>query len=135
MKGLNYRIFVVTLLLGLVVFIFPQGICSMENKYWILGSLIVFLLSTLFAMKRVSSSLNVSQAKFNAVYFGTMGLKMLLALIFVIIYLKFSTLVNKYSVVFMLCSYFIFTGFEIQFILAKLRTNSEKDKNGDDARK
>ena len=56
-------------------------------------------------------------------------------LIFVIIYLKCSTLGNKYSVIFMLCIYFIYTGFEIQFILSKLRTNSEKDKNGEDARK
>ncbi len=100
-----------------------------------LGSIVIFLFNTLFAIRKISNAINVTQAKFNAVYFGSMGVKMILALIYIVIYLKFSILVSKYAVVFMLCSYFIYTGFEIQFILSKLRTNSEKDKNGDDARK
>jgi L-asparagine transporter-like permease len=134
-KKLIIRIAVLTLLFFVIAFLFPENIFSFNDKLWIYGAIVFFLLNTLYAMRKISSSLEVSQSKFNAIYFGSMGIKMLLALIFVIIYLKFSTLGNKFSVIFMLCIYFIYTGFEIQFILSKLRTNSEKYKNEDEARK
>ncbi len=125
-QKMNLKIALVTIALLVLAFLFPDNIFSFEDKYWLSGAIVFFLLVTLYILKRISGSLNVSQSKFNAVYFGSMGLKMLLALIYVIIYLKVSTLSNKFAVIFMLCVYFIYTGFEIQFILSKLRTNSEK---------
>ncbi len=125
----------VTALLIAIALILPNSKFAWNDKYWILGAILVFLLNTLFAMRKISGAVNVSQSKFNAIYFGSMGLKMIFALIFIVIYLNISTIPNKFAVVFMLITYFIYTGFEIQFILSKLRTNSEKDKNGDDARK
>lgn len=134
-KKFNIRIAIITILLLSAALFFPGKIFSMEDKLWIGGSVLFFLFNMLFAMYKITRSLEVSQSKFNAIYFGSMGIKMLLALLFVIIYLKVSTIGSKYAVIFMLCTYFIYTGFEIQFILSKLRTNSEKYKNGHEARK
>lgn len=125
----------VTILLIVIAFVLPISKFPWFDKYWMLGAILVFLLNTLFAMRKISGAVNVSQSKFNAIYFGSMGLKMIFALIFIVIYLNISVVPNKFAVVFMLITYFIYTGFEIQFILSKLRTNSEKDKNGEDARK
>lgn len=135
MKNQKLQIFLVTAFLFLIAMVLPNGKFLWNDKYWIISSILIFLFNTLFAMRKISGAVNVSQSKFNAIYFGSMGLKMILALIFIVIYLKVSQIPNKFAVVFMLITYFIYTGFEIQFILAKLRTNSEKDKNGDDARK
>lgn len=124
-----------TVALILIALVLPISKFMWADKFWMLGAIIVFLLNTLFAMRKISGAVNVSQSKFNAIYFGSMGLKMISALIFIVIYLNISVVPNKFAVVFMLITYFIYTGFEIQFILSKLRTNSEKDKNGEDARK
>ncbi len=126
---------IVTIGLIIITLVLPGSILQWNDKYWMLGAILIFLLNTWFAMRKISGGLNVSQSKFNAIYFGSMGLKMIVALVFIIIYLNFSVLPNKIAVVLMLITYFIYTGFEIQFILSKLRTNSEKDKNGEDARK
>ncbi len=135
MKPQKLQIYLATVVLLLIALVLPSGKFLWNDKYWIMGSILIFLFNTLFAMRKISGAVNVSQSKFNAIYFGSMGLKMILALIFIIIYLNISVIPNKFAVVFMLITYFIYTGFEIQFILSKLRTNSEKDKNGEDARK
>lgn len=124
-----------TIALFAIALLLPNSKFLWNDKYWMIASILIFLLNTLFAMRKISGAVNVSQSKFNAIYFGSMGLKMILALIFIVIYLNVSAIPNKFAVVFMLITYFIYTGFEIQFILSKLRTNSEKDKNGEDARK
>ena len=135
MKPQKLQIYLATVVLLLIALVLPSGKFLWNDKYWIMGSILIFLFNTLFAMRKISGAVNVSQSKFNAIYFGSMGLKMILALIFIVIYLNISVIPNKFAVVFMLITYFIYTGFEIQFILSKLRTNSEKDKNGEDARK
>jgi hypothetical protein len=135
MKPQKLQIYLATVVLLVIALVLPSGKFLWNDKYWIMGSILIFLFNTLFAMRKISGAVNVSQSKFNAIYFGSMGLKMILALIFIVIYLNISTIPNKFAVVFMLITYFIYTGFEIQFILSKLRTNSEKDKNGEDARK
>jgi hypothetical protein len=135
MKSQKLQIYLATLVLLTIALVLPSGKFIWNDKYWIMGGILIFLFNTLFAMRKISGAVNVSQSKFNAIYFGSMGLKMILALIFIVIYLNISVIPNKFAVVFMLITYFIYTGFEIQFILSKLRTNSEKDKNGEDARK
>ena len=135
MKPKKLQIYLATVVLLIIALVLPSGKFLWNDKYWIMGSILIFLFNTLFAMRKISGAVNVSQSKFNAIYFGSMGLKMILALIFIVIYLNISVIPNKFAVVFMLITYFIYTGFEIQFILSKLRTNSEKDKNGEDARK
>ena len=135
MKPQKLQIYLATVVLFLIALVLPSGKFLWNDKYWLMGSILIFLFNTLFAMRKISGAVNVSQSKFNAIYFGSMGLKMILALIFIVIYLNISVIPNKFAVVFMLITYFIYTGFEIQFILSKLRTNSEKDKNGEDARK
>ena len=135
MKPQKLQIYLATVVLLVIALVLPNGKFLWNDKYWIMGSILIFLFNTLFAMRKISGAVNVSQSKFNAIYFGSMGLKMILALIFIVIYLNISVIPNKFAVVFMLITYFIYTGFEIQFILSKLRTNSEKDKNGEDARK
>jgi heme/copper-type cytochrome/quinol oxidase subunit 4 len=84
---------------------------------------------------RISAAEAVSQAKYNAMYFGWMGIRMIFALTTMAIYLVISDVKNKWGVIFLLISYFIYMGFEIRIFLHKLRTDSEKSQNADNARK
>ncbi|MDP2175978.1 MAG: hypothetical protein Q8K70_08725 [Bacteroidota bacterium] len=78
---------------------------------------------------------NKSQAKFNAAFFGVTGLRMILIILLIVIYLIFRTPVNKPGIIFMICSYFIYMGFEIRFILHKLRPDLQNQKANENARK
>ena len=128
--------FIYALLFQLLLISLVPGLASDFNDQVRLSVIVatlclVFVLGTM----RLSTALNVSQSQFNARYFGSMGLRMLIALILIVIYLKISPVVNKTGSIFLIISYFVYMGFEIRIILHKLRTNSEKSKNTDDARK
>ena len=97
--------------------------------------LVVFCGIFILGASKVSQALQVSQSQFNARYFGSMGLRIVVALISIAIYLKISPVINKAGAIFLLISYFVYMGFEIRIILHKLRTDSEKSQNTDDARK
>ncbi|MES2617896.1 MAG: hypothetical protein V4613_08455 [Bacteroidota bacterium] len=131
----NLKIYIFTVLLIVAAWCFPVTLISMNNKYWLTAAILFFMVNTLFSLYKIKGALTANQSRFNATYFGSMGLKMICAFIFIVMYLKFSELLNKGVLLGMVCIYFIYMGFEIQFILYKLRTNSEKSQNGDDARK
>lgn len=92
---------------------------------------VIFVLGSI----KISAAEAVSQAKYNAMYFGWMGIRMIFALTTMAIYLVISDVKNKWGVIFLLISYFIYMGFEIRIFLHKLRTDSEKSQNADNARK
>lgn len=135
MKSLviKYAIFFVLQIL-LVVFI-PAITTSSNDQFFLLGCNLVLGLLFLFGTHRLVQKLAVSQSQFNMAFFGGLGMRLIISLMLILIYLKLSHIPNIKGVIFMICSYFIFVGFEIQFILPKLRTDSENSKNTDDARK
>ena len=105
------------------------------DNIWLIAIGFLIAVSAFISGIKVVKDISLSQARFNASFFGMMFFKMILAFILIILYLKFSGFANKLGVIFIVCSYFIYTCFEIQFILHKLRTNSEKIQNADNARK
>ncbi|MFM6982883.1 MAG: hypothetical protein ACKOXF_02030 [Chitinophagaceae bacterium] len=119
----------------LLTWFFPGLALDQRDQMTLSIIVIVFCLIFVLGTIRLSTALNVSQSQFNARYFGSMGLRMLIALILIAIYLKSSNVINKAGSIFLLFSYFVYMGFEIRIILHKLRTNSEKSQNTDDARK
>lgn len=130
------KTFLIILLLQAGLIFFIPGLSKNNGDAMLLMLIsLVFAMVFLFGSKRILSGLNTSQSRFNALFFGMMGLRMLTALIFIVIYLMVSSIVNKPGTIFLICSYFVYMGFEIKFILPKLRTDSEKSKNTDDARK
>jgi hypothetical protein len=118
-----------------LLFAIPQ--LSKSSMDIILLACISFMMLLLFIMgtNKILKALIISQSRFNAVFFGSMGLRMICTLILIVIYLLISPLINKFGIIFLICIYFVYMGFEIKFILPKLRTDSEKSKNTDDARK
>lgn len=116
----NVLAFVVVNLVIILVFKFSQS----DEVLLSVGSLFYMLLSILSSIL-INKSISVSQAKFNAVFFGFTFLQLILALIYIVIYLKFNEIVNKWGVILLVFQYFIYMSFEIQFILSKLRTNSK----------
>ena|SRR5690349_16768608 len=119
----------------LLLFIIPGLNKGIEDLVWLISISLIFGVVFIFGAMRIMADLSISQSRFNARYFGTMGLRMLIGLVLVVIYLKFSSVMNKPGTIFLICSYFVYMGFEIKIILSKLRTNSEKPKNADDAQK
>lgn len=118
-----------------VIWLLPGLSKSLNDKILLSILSAVNLTVSILGTRKILKNLSISQARFNAVYFGTMGLRMLSALILILIYLIYSPIVNKVGVIFLICIYFVFLGFEIRLIQPKLRTDSEKSKNTDDARK
>ncbi len=112
--------FVTINLVVLIAFNFPQS----DNVLLLVGGLF-FLVLGIISSRLINNAINVSQAKFNAVFFGFTFLQLILALIYIAIYLKFNQIINKWGVILLVFQYFIYLSFEIQFILSKLRTNSK----------
>ncbi len=132
----TYLPFIAIFLLQILCIFLVPGI-SMGNtdSYILIALSLVFCIVFCIGTKRIGSSLNVSQSQFNAKYFGNMGLRMLLGLVIIGIYLKSSKVINKPGSIFLLCSYFIYMSFEIKIILHKLRSDSKKSQNADNAQK
>ena len=118
-----------------VLFSIPQLTKSNLDKIFLASISLAMMLLFILGTNKILNSLSISQSRFNAVFFGSMGLRMITTLILIGIYLIMSELINKPGIIFLICVYFVYMGFEIQFILPKLRTDSEKSKNTDDARK
>ncbi len=132
----SFRFFPLIFLAQIILlFIIPGLNKGVEDLVWLISISLIFGVIFILGAVRIISDLTISQSRFNARYFGTMGLRMVLGLILVVIYLKFSSVMNKPGTIFLICSYFVYMGFEIRIILSKLRTNSEKPKNADDAQK
>ncbi|MCC6818150.1 MAG: hypothetical protein IT245_04600 [Bacteroidia bacterium] len=132
----TYSNFFYTLAVQLGVIWFSKGISNSLNDQIAL-SIVLIVFCTIFVIgaKKISQSLDISQSQFNARFFGSMGLRIVVALISIAIYLFTSKIPNKFGAIFLLISYFVYMGFEIKIILHKLRTDSEKSQNTDDARK
>lgn len=124
----------VLLVLILLIWLVPILSVSQKDKFALSVLELLFCLLFIVAAIRLSSALNVSQSQFNARYFGSMGLRLITVLILIAIYLYTSEVINKVGTIFLILSYFVYMGFEIRIILHKLRTNSEKSQNTDDAR-
>jgi hypothetical protein len=129
----NYTIFY--LIQCALLFSIPQLSKSNLDKILLSGISFAMLVLFILGTTKILKGLNVSQSRFNAVFFGCMGLRMISTLILISIYLVISPLINKLGIIFLICAYFIYMSFEIKFILPKLRTDSEKSKITDDARK
>ncbi len=134
MNALKYFPLLFVLQLLLILFI-PGLTIGVNDKIWLLSISLGYSLIFMFGTTRIIAAFDHSQSRFNARYFGTMGMRMLIGIILIVIYLKFSPVINKAGTIFLICSYFVYMGFEIKIILSKLRTNSEKSKNADDAQK
>ncbi len=118
-----------------VLFSIPQLTKSNLDKIFLASISLAMMLLFILGTNKILKGLNISQSRFNAVFFGSMGLRMVSTLILIGIYLVISPLINKLGIIFLICAYFVYMSFEIKFILPKLRTDSEKSKNTDDARK
>jgi len=121
--------------LSLLIILIPGLTTGTRDMIFLISILLAYTLIFMYGAMRIVKALASSQSQFNARYFGTMGIRMLTGIILIVTYLKFSSVLNKFGTIFLICSYFVYMGFEIKIILSKLRTNSEKSKNTDDARK
>lgn len=88
-----------------------------------------------FGTQKIEKALKSSQAKFNAVFFGVTGLRMILIIFLLAMYLIFIDLVNKSAIILLICSYFLYVGFEIKIIYTKLRPDFKSQNNNENARK
>lgn len=134
MKAYSQFIFALAVMLALI-WLLPGLSLNTTDSIFLSMIVSLYCVVFIFGAGKITRSLNVSQSQFNARYFGSMGIRIIIALISIAIYLKFSTIVNKFGAIFLLISYFVYMGFEIRIILHKLRTDSEKSQNTDDARK
>ncbi len=133
---INYPIKLVIAFFALLVVSLWNKIGNSSNQIvWLNSIQLCIAVLTLFAGNRIAKLLQVSQARFNAIFFGFMFFKMIITLFLICIYLIMNKINLKVGTIFIVCSYFIYTYFEIQFILAKLRTDYEKKQNVSDAYK
>jgi hypothetical protein len=125
------------LLIGLSIlsFVIPKLATSNTDSIYLSGILIIYFIAFSFGTHKIIQSINTNQSRFNAVFFGVTGLRMILIIFLFLIYLLISNITNKIGIVFLICSYFIFMGFEIKIILHKLRPDLGNQKANENARK
>lgn len=130
MKKPTFFLLLLAIQIGVILFVPGLAQTSMDTT-WLVGLSALYCTMFIWGTIKISKSLHVSQSRFNARYFGSMGLRMAVCLASIAIYLKFSKPVNKPASIFLICSYFVYMSFEIRIILHKLRSDSEKSKNAD----
>jgi uncharacterized membrane protein len=110
-------------------------VTSSTDLIYLNGILFIYFVAFSFGTHNISKSISTNQSRFNAVFFGVTGLRMILIIFLFLTYLLISEITNKTGIVFLICSYFIFVGFEIKIILHKLRPDLGNQKANENARK
>jgi hypothetical protein len=116
-------------------FVIPKLATSSKDAMLLSLILFIYFIAFSFGTYKISESISTNQSRFNAVFFGVTGLRMILIIFLFLIYLLISDITNKIGIVFLICSYFIFMGFEIKIILHKLRPDLGNQKANENARK
>jgi uncharacterized membrane protein len=75
----------------------------------------------------VSPYIDSKNKNFITIFLGTLGIRMLLSLAFLLLYLLFSTKKELPFISYYLLLYLFFAGFEIYLLLSKLRADSKKE--------
>jgi hypothetical protein len=123
------------IVLSILSFVIPKLATSTIDSIYLSGILFIYFIAFSFGTHKISQSISTNQSRFNAVFFGVTGLRMILIIFLFLIYLLISDITNKIGIVFLICSYFIFMGFEIKIILHKLRPDLGNQKANENARK
>jgi hypothetical protein len=121
--------------LSILSFVIPKLATSSKDAMLLSLILFIYFIAFSFGTFKISESISTNQSRFNAVFFGVTGLRMILIIFLFLIYLLISDITNKIGIVFLICSYFIFMGFEIKIILHKLRPDLGNQKANENARK
>jgi hypothetical protein len=121
--------------LSVLSFVIPKLATSSKDAMLLSSILFIYFIAFSFGTFKISESISTNQNRFNAVFFGVTGLRMILIIFLFLIYLLISDITNKIGIVFLICSYFIFMGFEIKIILHKLRPDLGNQKANENARK
>jgi len=121
--------------LSILSFVIPKLVTSSTDLIYLNGILFIYFVAFSFGTHNISKSISTNQSRFNAVFFGVTGLRMILIIFLFLTYLLISEITNKTGIVFLICSYFIFVGFEIKIILHKLRPDLGNQKANENARK
>jgi hypothetical protein len=121
--------------LSVLSFVIPKLATSSKDAMLLSSILFIYFIAFSFGTFKISESISTNQSRFNAVFFGVTGLRMILIIFLFLIYLLISDITNKIGIVFLICSYFIFMGFEIKIILHKLRPDLGNQKANENARK
>jgi hypothetical protein len=121
--------------LSIMSFVIPKLATSSKDAMLLSLILFIYFIAFSFGTYKISESISTNQSRFNAVFFGVTGLRMILIIFLFLIYLLISDITNKIGIVFLICSYFIFMGFEIKIILHKLRPDLGNQKANENARK
>ncbi len=121
--------------LSILSFVIPKLATSSKDAMLLSSILFIYFIAFSFGTFKIGESISTNQSRFNAVFFGVTGLRMILIIFLFLIYLLISDITNKIGIVFLICSYFIFMGFEIKIILHKLRPDLGNQKANENARK
>jgi hypothetical protein len=121
--------------LSVLSFVIPKLATSSKDAMLLSSILFIYFIAFSFGTYKISESISTNQSRFNAVFFGVTGLRMILIIFLFLMYLLISDITNKIGIVFLICSYFIFMGFEIKIILHKLRPDLGNQKANENARK
>jgi len=89
---------------------------------WTWGGLVFFFALTSFIYFIGQNALNKSQRTFTNAVYGSMGLRFIFSVFFIVIYLIVNELRDKIFIAEFLLLYLLFTMFEIYHLVAKLRT-------------
>ena len=115
------KLSVITAILAVLTFAFIY-ITQPAEQWWYWGALIFyFAVGSIIGLRTQRAVLSESNSQFFTGVMGAIGIRMLLCIIFLAIYLMVSELKQKEFIVFYLFLYLFYTIFEISQLVSKLR--------------
>ena len=115
------KLSVITAILAVLTFAFIY-IAQPAEQWWYWGALIFyFAVGSIIGLRTQRAVLSESNSQFFTGVMGAIGIRMLLCIIFLAIYLMVSELKQKEFIVFYLFLYLFYTIFEISQLVSKLR--------------
>jgi peptidoglycan/LPS O-acetylase OafA/YrhL len=122
------NLFILTVIVAILTFVMFAFIETTEHN-WFWGSLIFFFALGIGISAITHRSIKASNSAFFRGVMGAIGIRMLLGVLFLAIYLIASPLKAREFIVYYLILYLLFTIFEIYQLVSKLRPekNSELD--------
>ena len=115
------KLSVITAILAVLTFAFIY-IAQPAEQWWYWGALIFyFAVGSIIGLRTQRAVLSESNSLFFTGVMGAIGIRMLLCIIFLAIYLMVSELKQKEFIVFYLFLYLFYTIFEISQLVSKLR--------------
>ena len=122
MKKFLIDLLILTLILLAIVSAVNIWLVDSIHSGWTIGALVFFTALTMLTYNIGTNALDKAQKTFTAAIYGSIGLRFIFSLFFIVIYLIINEVKDRVFIAEFLLLYLFYTMFEIYYLVTKLRS-------------